>query len=497
LSKCVIFSALILFLSIIMGVPENTDTLDFTLEKPLDLVGTATSDWQLNPENENSDWGYELAKKQQGKKTGIAGVSDPELLPRFDDEYRHILPRGKEIGSNSFRMSFDFAELCPEKGVFNEEKMAHYARVLARCHALGMEPMVTLNHWTLPKSFAKYDQHDRIKKGPLENPRIVDHFAFYVNNVADFLFDPQKIRAAVREEGYDKNFVDQLCDERLICRWFISLNEPVNMIFTPYMVGEFPPHQKLSIRKYPKLRNKAKKMHEISYDTLHNKATVSKPHNVKDGIKVGMAHNVTGNTRIAPYEYYANWGLAERMEEGADSDFMGIQYYFRIRLGLNGIKGPDSRYHSDHSQFGQVYPAGIYDVLKFASEKWPNRELVLSEFGFADKTDRKRPDWILETVYHLIRAKREGVNVTGALLWSLINNFEWCKGMDTPFGLYDIHGQPLQSDDEETDHVSSREVWTASSKYLTEPTSESAQKLTTLRLRTKAQLDRSVALVCR
>lgn len=464
---------------------------DYELEKPLDLVGTATSDWQLNPSNEQSEWGYELAKKQRGEKTGIVGESDPQLIPHFDNEYKNILPRGKELGNNAFRMSFDFAELCPEEGVFDEEKMAHYVRVLARCQALDMQPMITLNHWTLPKSFATYDENDRIKKGSLENPKIVEHFNFYVNKVADFLFDAQKIRAALKDEGYDKDFIDNLCDEKMLCQWFISLNEPVNMIFTPYMVGEFPPYQVASFRKYPKLRAKVKQMHDASYEILHNKAATNLPLQGLE-LKVGMAHNVTGNTHIFPYEYYANWGLAERMEEGSNSDFVGIQYYFRIRLGLNGIKGSDPRYHSDHPQFGQVYPEGIYDVLKFAAEKWPEKPLILSEIGFADKSDRKRPDWILQAVEHLIRAKREGVNVQGVLLWSLINNFEWCKGMDAPFGLYDTHGQTLQSDNGE--QVSSREVWAAASQHLLEPTAASAEVLTKLRLKTKAQLDKSVAL---
>lgn len=476
---------------------KHQDMLDYRLDESFDLVGTATSDWQLNPGNQKSDWGYELVKKQRGERTGIVGESDPELVPRFDHEYREILPRGKELGSNSFRMSFDFAELCPEVGVFDDEKMAHYVRVLAKCHDLGMEPMVTLNHWTLPKSFATYDNEDRIKKGSLENPGIVDHFAFYVDRVADFLFDSRKIRAALAEEGYDKNFMDRICDEKVLCQWFISLNEPVNMIFTPYMVGEFPPYQMLSVRKYPKLRSKVRKMHEISYDALHNKAETAHGRSEKGGVRVGMAHNLTQNTHVAPYEYYANWGLAEKMEEGMESDFVGIQYYFRVRLGLNGIKGSDPRYHSDHPQFGQVYPAGIYDVLKFASEKWPLKPLVFSEFGFADKTDRKRPDWLMESVYHLIRAKRDGVNVTGALLWSLINNFEWCKGMDSPFGIFDAHGQLLQSDDGSGESVSSREVWTAASNHLLHPTEESAVVLSELRMKTKAQLDNSVAIVVR
>lgn len=474
-------------------LPEKD--LDFFLSQPFDLVGTATSDWQVNPLNSASDWGYELEKKRRGQKNGIVGAADAELLPNFDRDFRKVIPLTKELENNSFRISFDFAELCPDVGVFNEDKMAHYVRVLARCQALEIEPLVTLNHWTLPKNLATYDKKDRIKKGPLENPGIVDHFAFYVEKVADFLCDSSKIRAAVKDEGYSHEFVEKLCDERQLCKWFISMNEPINMLTMPYVLGEFPPYQRLSIRKFPKLRAKVKKMHELCYDTFHEEAVMKQPGALQSGVKVGMAHNVTGYTRVGPFEHYANWGLVDSMEEGVDSDFLGIQYYFRIRLGLNGIKGGDTRYHSDHKQFGQVYPAGVYDVLKFASERFPGKELLLSEFGFADKTDRKRPDWILQTVAHLIRAKREGVKVSGAMLWSLINNFEWCKGMDAPFGLYGVNGERLQSDDGSGGHVSSREAWTVASRHLLNPTVRSEMALSEMRARTRAQLNSSTALV--
>jgi beta-glucosidase len=469
--------------------------LDYTLDKGLDLVGTATSDWQLNPENQNSDWGYELAKKNQGGNSGIEGSSDPALLPRFDRHYQEILPLSNELGNNALRLSFDFAELCPSAGVFNEEKMAHYVRILAKCHALGIEPLVTLNHWNLPKNYATYDKNDRIKRGPLEHPEIVDHFAFYVDKVADFLCDPRKIRKAVKNEGYDQSFLAQLCEERLICHWFISLNEPVHMLTTPYLLGTFPPYQKMSFRKFPKLRTKIKKMHEISYDTFHETAELNRSNLNQSDVKVGMVHNVMVDTGLPPYEYYGNWGLVDKMEEGADSDFMGIQYYFRLKIGLNGIRGSDPRYHSDHDQFGQVYPAGLYEVLKFAAGKYPHKPLIVSEFGFADKTDLKRPDWILESVAYLIKAKREGVNVSGALLWSLINNFEWCKGMDTLFGLYDIDGQRLASDNGQDGHISSREVWTSASRHLLHPTEAGAAELADLRLKTKYQLDQAVGSV--
>jgi beta-glucosidase len=482
-----------------MKSAPNQPEMDFSLSEKdsFRLVGTATSDWQNNPMAkgfEETDWGHELARKQAGKKSGITGTSNPELMPRFDEKYGQILPRAAEVGSNAFRMSLDFGRLCPREGEFNEELMCHYVRILAKCHFLKMEPVVTLNHWTLPKSFGEYNEEGRIKKGPLENPRIVDHFAFYVNRVADFLCDPEKITTALADEGYDQEFLDKICDDRLICRWFISLNEPCNMLTSPYMTGAAPPYQFLSFRKFPGLKQKLKKMHQISNDTLHNKANLTQAHPEPSNLKVGMAHQVL-DSGIPLVKKYMGWGLVEEMEDGVDSQFMGIQYYCRLRLGLNGIKGPDPRYHSDMPIFGQIYAPGVYDVLKFASDKYPRKQLLMTEVGFADKTDQKRPAWIMESVYHLIKAKREGVNVEGVLLWSLIDNFEWSLGMDAPFGIFDKDGNRLQSDDGREGHVSSREVWTEVSKHLRTPTEGSAIKMAELQKRTNEQLNRSVGMV--
>jgi len=483
---------------------ENHESLTYELDQPLDVVGAATSDWQLNPvkcdgTDDRSDWGAELVKKNLGGPTGIKGSSKPEELPRFHEKYDKITDRLKETNANTFRLSLDFGRLCPNEGVFDEQLMAHYIRVLANCKSKGIEPMITLHHWTAPSSFATYDKKGRIKTGPLEHPDIVSHFNFYVDRVADFLCDPNKIRSAVAEEGYDQQFIQSLCDEKLLAKWFITINEPVNLLFTPYMIGEFPPYQKASVFKYPKLLKKVKSMHDQAYDIIHEAAA----QNWTGGAhaKVGYAHNVAQKsllTQAIGYEKYANWDLVDAMEDGSQSDIFGLQYYFRIKLGLKGllpgIAGSDPNYQSDHPQFGQIYAPGIEEVLKYANQKFPGKEIMVTEFGFADKQDNRRPSWMMDTAGHILKAKKEGVPVNGMLAWSIMNNFEWAQGMNTPFGIYDTNGDRLQSDDERPGHISSRHVWTQLSKHLRAPTKESAQEMQKLQEAAYQQLKNSTAI---
>ena len=68
----------------------------------------------------------------------------------------------------------------------------------------------------------------------MEHPDIVDHFEFFIEKVADFIFDPAKIKTAIKNEGYAQDFVDKICDEELLCEWFITINEAMNLVLTPF-----------------------------------------------------------------------------------------------------------------------------------------------------------------------------------------------------------------------------------------------------------------------
>jgi beta-glucosidase len=451
----------------------------------------ATSDWQWNPADSGSDWGYELGRAQRGQTKRITGVRDTPL-PAFDRDEDIILPLAKGVGSNAIRVSFDFGKLCPQPGVFREDVMARYVHLLARCHVLGMEPIATLHHWTMPKSFATFDAAGHIVQGPLEHLRIVEHFQFYARNVAAWLFDADRIRSALVRDGIDEAVIRRLTEERRPVSWFISLNEPVNMLFTPYFLGLFPPYQRGRLLKIERLKQHLRSMHALAYDALHEAAA-------KAGADawVGMAHHVTSGW-MPFYERFANWGLLEAMERDAKSDFIGIQHYHRLQLGLWWKKpfltrrGFDPRYWSDDPSFGQIHPAGIHHLLMKAARRFPKKPLLLSEFGFADRKDEKRPEWILDAVEQIIRAKNEGADLRGALLWSLTDNFEWNLGMDVPFGLFDRGGHRLQTDDAREGHVSSREAWTLAAKHLAHPTPETAAALLALRERTHEQLNRSI-----
>ena len=84
----------------------------------------------------------------------------------------------------------------------------------------------------------------------------------------------------------------------------------------------------------------------------------------------------------------------------------------------------------------EIYPAGIYQVLKnYHKFKKP---LYVTENGIADARDEKRSEFIRRHVDEVMRAKASGVPVKGYFHWSLLDNFEWNDGFWPRFGLFEV-----------------------------------------------------------
>jgi hypothetical protein len=154
-------------------------------------------------------------------------------------------------------------------------------------------------------------------------------------------------------------------------------------------------------------------------------------------VQVGVGHN---------WQYYDGpFGFIGRLpdswvtwqfEKHGKSDFIGLHYYSRITLP-NYRARRKGRVWSDKRDFGDIYPEGIRSVLDRMHKKYPKKPIFVSEIGFSDRTDAKRPYWLLKTLEEIAHAERQGLPIKGILIWSLVNNFEWNEGMRQKFGLFD------------------------------------------------------------
>lgn len=484
----------------------------FELEDKID-AGVGHSDFQVAPEplgeEPVTDWEKELTNAREGVARNIKGAVYG--VPDFHRDYKkHVDLAKDELNNGIFRMSLDFGRLCPKEGEFDHWLMAHYIRMLAYCRKRGVEPLVTLHHWPMPISYCEYEG-DKIVKGGWEHPEILDHFKFYMENVIDYFLNPDKIRKVLKATGdFSDEEIDQIINEGIICKSFITINEPVNYYLTPYIAGIFPPFKKGAFSTAGKVLDTVAEAHDIAYSEMHEAAATSPEINgIRSDVNLGVAHNMMyfeGKSwftkLIAKWlDRKLNWDLIDRFEEKG-SDFFGVQYYFRQEIGMAEIlrritgKNPKDRQYCDHPEFGDIYPEGIQKMLMAVKENYPEKDVKVTEFGFADAADERRPYWIMETVRNILEAKEKGVRVDTISLWSIINNFEWAEGMDMQFGLYDHHGHRLPSDKGGVDgtrggQISSRKVWATLSTYLNNPSEENRATVVELYKYAKNQFEKA------
>ena len=68
--------------------------------------------------------------------------------------YEQDFAIARSIGLNCYRFGVEWARIEPEPGRFSQAALDHYVQVLASCRAHGLLPIVTYNHFTVPRWFA-------------------------------------------------------------------------------------------------------------------------------------------------------------------------------------------------------------------------------------------------------------------------------------------------------------------------------------------------------
>ncbi len=443
-------------------------------------LGTGTSLFQAEPligwmDSVNwhptaSDWDYLVRRKFNWQTAEYPDMKVDEPMPRFIRNAAAYINRSRELGCKMFRLSFEWPRLCPHHRVFNDELMARYVGVLARISACGQEPFVTMHHYTLPFRLTEIDVDGRIIKGGWEHPHALREFMFYIRSVAAFLNDDDKMRRAIDAAGIEATTRDKMLAEGFV-RYFMSINEPAAILSHGYITGIFHPHKRWSLVTAQRILQRLVAAHDMVRSELDIALSD------KGGALVGVGYNwQLWEGVIAPFQRWLDEWVTDAFErDSVQSDFIGLQYYFRMRSPISKRERA-RRDWSDHPGFGDVYPAGIRAILERMHTKYKGKPIFVTEFGFADKADLERPFWILETVRHILEARKSGVPMQGILYWSLVDNFEWDRGMAEKFGLFaesklNVPLSPVNT------HLRSWEVWRALCNAATQSTPENSAAL--------------------
>lgn len=324
--------------------------------------------------------------------------------PDFLNKYKEDFKLAKDLGHNATRFSIEWSRVQPTRDSFNQEAINKYVEMINNLAELGIEPIVTLWHFSLPVWFAEM--------GGWKNKEAPNLFAEY---------------AAVMV----KAFGDKV-------KFYITINEPLIALSNSYIMNTWPPHESKFISFISALRNVIS-AHKQSYKAIKR---------YNQNCMVGMAHH---------YIYFEahKQKLQNRIVKGLCDlwnnkflvsmllnfqDFIGINHYNHIVID-NGFN--KNKYTSAISDLGwELYPEGLYQVIKIAANK--HKPILITEHGLADKTDTHRAYFIEESIRYIAKAMTEGANVIGYLHWSLTDNFELELGKCPRFGLIEVNYNTLE-----------------------------------------------------
>lgn len=374
------------------------------------LWGAATSSHQVEGGNHN-DWSeWEKSEKRirflrsKGliEKYGLQNFVSGKAADHYN-RFREDFKLAKELGHNATRFSIEWSRIEPKEGYFDEKEIEHYKSVIASLKELGLEPFVSIWHWTIPLWLKS--------KGGWQYNKIPNYFARYTEKISNNF-------------GKDVKF-------------WITLNEPEVYASNSYLAGVWPP-QKKNLFTYLRVRHNLIKAHKKAYKIIKRTSPESKIGIAKNNIYFEAYKNRFVNRILKKFiDWWWNFYFLNHIKNY--QDFIGLNHYFHNRINY-GFNKNENRKVSDMGW--ELYPEAIYFVLRDLRKF--NKPIYITENGLADANDQKRGWFIVESLKNVHRAIEEGVDVRGYFHWSLMDNFEWDKGFWPRFGLLEIDYKTLE-----------------------------------------------------
>jgi beta-glucosidase len=350
------------------------------------LWGASTAAHQVEGGNVGSDWWARENAPDPGH------IAEPSLDAA--DSY-HRYPEDMALlaqaGLTAYRFSIEWARIEPEPGRFSRAQLAHYRAMVDTARELGLEPVLTLHHFTNPRWFAE--------RGGWTAPDAVERFVRYVEAALPVL------------EGV-----------RLVC----TFNEP-NMTavlasegaLESFQAGVLPPGD-------PAVSQTLVSAHRAVRETLRGAG-----HQVGWTVAGQAFQALPGAEQVRDDHAWSREDLF--LDAARDDDWLGVQAYTRTVIGPDGpVPASDG---VERTLTGwEYYPAALEEAARHAWDVTGGVPLLVTENGIATGDDSRRVDYTRDALAGLQRVADDGATVLGYLHWSALDNYEW--GSYTPtFGL--------------------------------------------------------------
>lgn len=421
---------------------------------PKDFIwGTATAAYQIEGAYNQDGKGLSVWDDFTHKKGKIKNGENGDITCDHYNRYKEDVDLMSKLGYKNYRFSIAWTRVFPEgKGTVNSKGLDFYDRLVDELLKKKINPYITLFHWDLPLALEK--------EGGWYNRKTAEYFGEFVEVITRKLGDR-------------------------VSNW-ITLNEPWIVFVCGYLLGVFPPGVFRPFSAFKVAHNlllahgtalaRIKSIYPKSEVGITN--NLSPIHNfllTKESKFLRRADAIVNRLwldpiykgkypeEILPFVEKQNKGniLPEDMKLiSGKTDFLGVNNYSRFIMrylpfpiyNFRPVK-PSYKGAQFTSMGWEIYPQGLYELMKMIREDYGNPPVFITENGvaFIEKPnekgiveDKNRISFLQDYLSSLHKAILEGSNVKGYFVWSFMDNFEWAEGFEKTFGLIHIDRNTLK-----------------------------------------------------
>ena len=443
------------------------------------LFGTATAGFQVEMgcptlgdecTDSNSDWfAYVTDPNVKGiRRLDLADIEDPRTHgPGHWELYETDFDLAKNtLHNNAIRMGIEWSRLFPEPtddlntdeeldAAVNQDALNHYRAMLSAARERGLQPLVTIHHYTLPTwihdgAGCTLDFQSCRERGWLDRERIKREMSKFAGFLA-------------------RQFGDQ------VDLW-ATQNEPFAVIASAFLYQtqerSNPPALFLDADAAREAFIAMVETHAAMTDALREKDTVDADGD-GDPVGVGIVHAMAPVhprdpdnelDRSAQQHAFYLWNQLMldacslgRLDDNLDGeaevrpdlegklDWIGLNYKMSMTLSGEAESAlPELSPLLDINPFNidltRVDPRGLYEMMQFIQQRYDLPIYITENNGrqLWNQDEELESQYVAQNLMWVGYAIEQGVDVRGYFYWSLLDNYEWNHGMSVDLGLFAI-----------------------------------------------------------
>lgn len=424
------------------------------------LIGAATAAHQVEGGNIHSDyWAQEHMNHTDFSEPSGDAV---DHYNRYAEDIRLMA----DAGLNAYRFSIEWARIEPQEGCFDEAQIAHYRDVIRTCKAYGIEPIVTLLHFTSPRWL--------ISRGGWESDETPGYFARYTRYVMERLGSELHYVCTINEAnmGIQVAAIARRYMRQMMAKMQAAGGNGAGKNNDPSGDGtvqmglnleKMMANQQAAEKERMEIFGVAKTECFTSPRTPHGDELVMEAHRAARAVIREVAPHVRLGLTLSLHDIQAQPGGEENAKrEWAEEfthylpalegdDFLGVQNYTRTRTDADGTMPTPEGAELTQMDY-EYYPQALEHVIRRVAQDFKG-DLVVTENGIATADDTRRVSFIQEALSGVEACILDGIPVKGYMYWSLMDNFEWQKGYSMTFGLIAVDRATQQRSPKTSLHV--------------------------------------------